>query len=110
MSKDKLKFWQQHLERLESIRSNQTRNSLDFTHTDRRIENAKYEISLLENLTPAEDAEMFTKTAEYLSSLNHTDLMELLMEAHMNDPDILENMKSAIIGFEEGLADCAEDE
>ena len=62
-----------------------------------------------ELLSPAEAGQRWTKAAAYLSSLDGEYLVNFLMEAYMNDPDILPNLKAAIIIFEEGLADCAED-
>lgn len=112
-------FWKNHLARLYVMKLTQMTNGADFSHTQRRIDNAENELNIImgnkemsikTSLSPAEDAEMLTKTAEYISKQGPVELVELLMEAHMHDPDILDNMRSAIVSFQEALEDCEDDE
>lgn len=42
----------------------------------------------MSNLSPAEDAEMFTKAAAYVASLDEGDLRDFLMEVQMHGPNI----------------------
>ena len=61
-------------------------------------------------LSPAEAGQVWTKAAAYLAEVGSEYMTNFLMEAYLYNPEVLENLKSAIISLEEGLADIAEDE
>lgn len=57
-------------------------------------------------LTPAEDAEMFAKTAEWLSTLDEGDKVELLMELGLYNAEQVIEMKLACDIVIEGMKDA----